>query len=118
MVANRYTLNKLVDHETRNEYQTDIANRFSALEDLEISSENDTWVKIKESIKATPQEKVRVLETHSNKPWFDQECSELANKRNSKIIWQKNPKEKKMQKILVMLGVIPVERSRNRRVVK
>ena len=38
MVADRYNLNKLVDRETRKEYQVDVANRFSVLESLEISS--------------------------------------------------------------------------------
>ena len=53
MVADRYNLNKLVDHETRKEYDIDVANRFSALEDLEISSVYDTCVKIRDSIKAS-----------------------------------------------------------------
>ena len=70
-VADRYNLNKLVDHETRKEYQIDIANRFSALEGLEISSVYDTWVNIRDSIKASAEEKVGVLETNRNKPWFD-----------------------------------------------
>ena len=30
VVADRYNLNKLVDHETRKEYQIDVSNRFSA----------------------------------------------------------------------------------------
>ena len=46
MVADRYNLNKLVDREIRKEYQIEVANRFSALEGLEISSVDDTWVKI------------------------------------------------------------------------
>ena len=37
LVADRYNLNKLVDRETRKEYQIDVANRFPALEGLEIS---------------------------------------------------------------------------------
>ena len=32
LVADRYNLNTLVDHETREDYQTDVANRFSALD--------------------------------------------------------------------------------------
>ena len=61
LVADRYNLNKLVDRETRKEYQIDVANRFSALEGLEISSVNDTWVKIRDSVKASAKEKVGVL---------------------------------------------------------
>ena len=63
MVADRYNLNELVDYETRTEYQIDVANRFSALEGLEISSVFDTWVNIWDSIKASAKEEVRVLET-------------------------------------------------------
>jgi hypothetical protein len=78
LVPDWYNLNKLVDHETREEYQIDVANRISDLEDLRISSLDDTWVKIRDSIKAYAKE--GVLETHRTKPWFDEECSEFANK--------------------------------------
>ena len=36
LIADSYNLNILLDHETRKEYQIDVANRFSALEGLEI----------------------------------------------------------------------------------
>ena len=62
MVADRYNL------------------KFSALEGLEISSADDTWVKIRDNIKASAKEKVGVLETNINKFWFDEECAELARK--------------------------------------
>ena len=45
-----------------------------------VSSVDDTWVKIRDSIKVSVREKVEVLETNRNKPWFNQECSELDNK--------------------------------------
>jgi hypothetical protein len=50
LVADRYNLNKLLDYETRKEYQIDIANRFSALDALEISNVDDIWIKIRDSI--------------------------------------------------------------------
>ena len=68
MVVDRYNLNTLVDRETIEEYQTDVANRFSALEGLEISSVEDTWVKIRDSVKASAKEKVGILETIRNNP--------------------------------------------------
>ena len=75
----------------RKEYQIDIANRFSVLEGLEISSVNDTWVKIRNSIKAYTEKKVGILETHRNKSQFNQECSGLANKRKqAKLLWLQN----------------------------
>ena len=60
LVADRYNLNKLIDRETRKECQIDVANRFSALEGLEISSEDNTFVKIRDSIIASAKEKVEV----------------------------------------------------------
>ena len=53
LVADRYNLNKLVDRVTTKEYQIAIDNRFSAFEGLQISSVDDTWVKIRDSIKAS-----------------------------------------------------------------
>ena len=61
MEADRYNLNNLFDHETRKEYQIDAANRFSALEGLEISCIDDTWVKIRDSIKDSAKGKVGVF---------------------------------------------------------
>ena len=63
MVTDRHNLNKLLDNETRKEYQIDIANRFSDLEALEIPCIVDTWVKIRDSIKASAKDKVGILET-------------------------------------------------------
>jgi hypothetical protein len=42
LVADGYNLNKLPDHETIKEYQIDVANRFSVLEAVVISSVDDT----------------------------------------------------------------------------
>jgi len=44
-------------------------------------SVDDTWVNIRDSIKASAKEKVGVLETNTNKPCSDEEFSELAIKR-------------------------------------
>ena len=48
---------KLVDRESRMEYQIDVANRFSALKGLEISSVDDTWVKIRDVSKILQKRK-------------------------------------------------------------
>ena len=62
--ADRYNLNKLLDHETTEEYQIDVANRFSILKGLDVSSVCDTRVKIRVVIKSSAKYKVRILETH------------------------------------------------------
>ena len=63
------------------EWSIDIPNRFSTLKGYEISSVGDTWVKIRDNIKTSAEKKVQIFKTHKNKPWLDQECSKLANKR-------------------------------------
>ena len=109
LVADRYNLNKLVNHETRKEYQIDVANGFSALEGIELSIEDDNLVKIRDSIKSYAKEKVGILKTNRSKSWFDEECSELANKENRQDYFGNKILTTKLQKILVMLGAIPVE---------
>ena len=76
MVTDRYKLNKLLDLQSKKEYQIEVANRFSVMKGLEFSSVVDTWVKIRDNIKPSTEEKVKILETHRNKPWFNQECSD------------------------------------------
>ena len=62
------------------------------MQGLEISSVEDTWVNIRDSIKASAKEKVGILETKRYKFWFDEECSELANKRKyTKLFWLLSP---------------------------
>ena len=66
------------------------------MEVLEIPSVEETWVKIRDSIKASAKNKVGVLETNRNKPWFEEECSELANKRKQiKLLWLQDPNSKR-----------------------
>ena len=87
------------------------------MEDLEISSVDDNWVKIRDSIKVSAKEKVGILETIRNKPWFDEECSELANKRKQTNYFGYKIQTTKLQKILAMSGAIPVECSGKRSVI-
>ena len=63
---------QLLDHQSKKEYQRDVANRFSTLESLEIPSVDDTSFKTRDGIKASTEEKVEILETYRNEPWFDQ----------------------------------------------
>ena len=72
------------------------------MEGLEISSVDGTWVKIRDSMKASAKEKVGVLETNRNKPWFDQELSELANRGKQENFFGYKIQTNKLQKILVM----------------
>jgi hypothetical protein len=46
LVTDSYNLNKLLDHDTRMEYQVDVVNSVSVLEGLEMSSVDDTSTNI------------------------------------------------------------------------
>ena len=64
------------------------------MEGLELSSVDDTWVTIIDSIKASAKEKVRIWETRRNKPWFDSGCSILDNTRKqTKLLSLQNPND-------------------------
>ena len=63
-------------------------------------SVDDTWVKIKDSINACAEEKIQILEKNISKPLFDQECSELANKRNQEnLLWLLYPNDETSEDI-------------------
>ena len=87
------------------------------MECLEISSVEDTWVNIRDSIKDSAKEKVGVLETNWSKPWFDEECSNLLIRENRQNYFGYKIQTTKLQKILVMLGALPVECSGKRSVI-
>jgi hypothetical protein len=41
-----------------------------------------------------------ILETHRNKPWFNQKCSELANNRKqAKLLLLQNPNEQTAEEL-------------------
>ena len=87
------------------------------MEGLEISSVYDSWVKIRDSIIAAAKEKVGVLETNRNKPWFDEECSESANKRKqTKLFWLQNPNDQSAEDFSNVRS-IPVKCSGKRSVI-
>ena len=45
-------------------------------------------------MKASAEEEIGILETQKNKPWFDEEYSELANKwKQAKLLWLQNPND-------------------------
>jgi hypothetical protein len=42
---------------------------------------NRTWDNIRENIKISAQESLGYCESKHRKPWFDEECSELVDRR-------------------------------------
>jgi hypothetical protein len=76
-------------------YQVTIRNKFAALENLEDSGDiNRAWVNIRENIKILAQESLGYCESKHCKPWFDEECSKLADRRKqTKLLWLQDPSE-------------------------
>ena len=76
---------KVNDLEVRKQYQTNIRNRFAALENFnEDEDVNRTWENIKENIKTSAKESLGVHKWKQHKPWFDEECLGFLDQRDRK----------------------------------
>jgi hypothetical protein len=85
----RFNLKKLNEGEVKKQYQVTIRNKFAALENLEDNGGiNRTWENITKNIKMFAQESLGFYELKHHKPWFDEECSKLADQRKqTKLQW-------------------------------
>ena len=71
----RLNLRKLNEPEVREQYQIEITNRFTALENLKDDEDiNRTLENIKENIQTSAKESLGLQELKQNKHWFDEEC--------------------------------------------
>jgi hypothetical protein len=53
---------------------------------------NRAWENIRENIKISPKESLGHYELQQHKPWFDDECSKLIDRRKqAKLQWLQNP---------------------------
>jgi hypothetical protein len=89
MDMERFNLKKLNEGEVKEQYQVTIKNRFSALENLEVNGDiNRAWDTITENIQISAKECVSHCEAKRHKPWFDEECSKLVDRRKqAKLQW-------------------------------
>jgi len=91
----RFNLRKLDELEVRKQYQTEITNRYAALEN--VSNSKDTkraWENIKENIKPSAKKGLGLYELKQHKPWFDKEClGFLHQRKQAKMQWLQNPKQ-------------------------
>jgi len=76
----RFNLRKLNELGVRKQYQTEITNRFAALENLN-DDVNKTWENIKENIKTSAKGILGLHELKRHKPWFDEECLGFLDQR-------------------------------------
>jgi hypothetical protein len=68
-------LRKLNEPEVREQYQSEITNRFAGLQNLNDDEDvNRTWESIKQNIQTSAKESLGLHELKQNKLWFDEEC--------------------------------------------
>jgi len=78
----KFNPRKLNELEIRKQYQTEITNRFAALENLSDDEDiNRVWENIKENIKTSAKESLGLYELKQHKPWFDEECLGFSEQR-------------------------------------
>jgi hypothetical protein len=78
----RSNVKKLNEGDVKEQYQVTIRNKFAALEIFEDSGDiNGAWNNIRENIKISAQESLSYCESKHRKPWFDEECSQLVERR-------------------------------------
>jgi len=90
----RFNLRRLSEPEVREQYQTEITNRFAALENLSDDDDVDrTCENIKQNIKTSVKQSLRLHELKQNKPRFNEECLGFLNQRKqAKMQWIQDPR--------------------------
>jgi len=72
----RFNLRMLYELEVRKQNQIKISNSFADLENLHDSKDiNRAWENIKENIKTSAKESLRLYELKQHKPCYNEECS-------------------------------------------
>ncbi|PNF27030.1 hypothetical protein B7P43_G10398 [Cryptotermes secundus] len=91
----RFNLKKLNEVEGKEQYSVEISNRFAALENLDTEVDvNKTLETIRENIKMSAKESLGYYEPKKHKPWFDEGCSKLLDKRKqAKLQRPQDPSE-------------------------
>jgi hypothetical protein len=73
---------KLNEGDVKEQYQVTIRNKFAALESLKNGRDiNGAWDSIRENMNISVQEGLGYCEPKHRKPWFDEKCSKLLDRR-------------------------------------
>jgi hypothetical protein len=73
---------KLNEGNVKEQYRVTIRNKFAALENTKDSGDiNGAWDNIRENIKSSAKESLGYCESKHRKLWFDEQCSELVDRR-------------------------------------
>jgi hypothetical protein len=93
MDVERFHLKQLNEEEVKEQCQVTIKNKFAALENLDDNGDiNMAWETIRESIVISAKDIIGLCESKSYKPWFDEECLKLVDRRKqAKLKWLQNP---------------------------
>jgi hypothetical protein len=91
----RFSHKKLNEVESKEKHLVEVSDRFAALEDLDAEVElNSAWETIRENIKISDKESLSYFELKKHKPWFDEGCSKLLDRRKQvKLQWLQDPGE-------------------------
>ena len=81
--------------QVRKQYQTEISNRFAALQNFNDDEDvNRTWENSEENIKTSAKESLGLHELKQHKTWFDEEClGFLDQRKRAKMQWVKDPSQ-------------------------
>jgi len=91
----RFNLRKLNELEVRKQCQTEITNKFAALENLSNGEDiNRVWENFKENIKTSAKESLCLHKLKLQKPRFDEEClCFLDQRKQAKMQWVQDPSQ-------------------------
>jgi hypothetical protein len=90
-----FNLKILDEVQGKEQYRTEISNRFGALENLDNDVDiNRAWETIRENIKISAKVSLGYYELKKHKPWVDKGCSELLDQRKqAKLQGSQDPSE-------------------------
>jgi hypothetical protein len=89
----RFDLKQLKEEEVKEQYQVTIKNKFAALENLDDNLDiNRAWEAISENIIISAKESIGFCESKPHKPWFDEECLKLVDRRKQAKLVVARPK--------------------------
>jgi hypothetical protein len=97
----RFNLKKLSGMEVRKQFQTEISNRFEALENLNDSEDvNRAWENIREILKISAKETLGLYTQKQHKPWFEEEFSQVLGQiKQAKLQWLQNPSQSNLDNL-------------------
>jgi hypothetical protein len=82
MDVERFNVKQLNEEEVNEKYQITIKNMFAALENLDDNGDiNRAWETIRENIRISAKESIRLCESKSYKPWFNEKCLKTVDRK-------------------------------------